>query len=159
MSAEQEPKLFPAWRQAEQDLIAQGVTYGSLITDEWLRAAFGIVEPKTIADAQRNDLVMLRQTDALRDSLLQTRNMMLRRVQGVGYSVIPPDQQTRTAMKDRTREVKSALRKLALEISHVDQSMLTDEQRKENADAQAKLGALRGMVRKKLSSSDASQQD
>lgn len=151
MSAGQEPKLFPAWRQAEQDLIAQGVTYGSLITDDWLRAAFGIAEPKTIAEAQRNDLVMLRQTDALRESLLQTHNMMLRRVQGVGYTVIPPEQQTRTAMKDRTREVKNALRKLAQEISHVNQAMLSDEQRKENADAQAKLGAMRGMFRKQLS--------
>lgn len=150
MKEEQELKLFPAWRQAELDLIAQGVTYGSLITDEWLREAFGVGEPKTIADAQRNDLIMLQQTQALRDSLLESRNMMLRRVQGVGFSVVPPDQQTRVAMEDRTREVRNALRKLAREVSHVDRSRLTDDQRKENADAQAKIGALRGMVRRKL---------
>jgi hypothetical protein len=151
---ERTPKLYPAWRQAEADLIAQGVTYGSLITDDWLRAAFGITEPTTIAQAQRNDLVMLRQTECLRESLLETRKMMLRRVQGVGCTVVPPDQQTKLAMEDRTREVKNALRKLAREISHVDHSKLNDAQRKENTDAQAKLGALRGLVRKRLANDE-----
>jgi hypothetical protein len=151
---EQTPKLYPAWRQAEVDLIAQGVTYGSLISDDWLRAAFGIKEPTTIAEAQRNDLVMLRQTECLRESLLETRNMMLRRVQGLGYTVVLPEQQTKLAMQDRTREVKNALRKLAREIAHVDHSKLTDAQRKENTDAQAKLGALRGLVRKRLASDE-----
>lgn len=150
MSEEQSPKLFPAWRQAEADLIAQGVTFGGLITDEWLREAFGVKEPKTIADAQRNDLVMLRQTECLRESLLENRNMMLRRVQGVGYTVVMPQQQTKLAVEDRTKEVKSALRKMAREISHVEVAALDDAQRKENVDAQAKLGQLRSMFRKQL---------
>lgn len=150
MSEDQSPKLFPAWRQAEADLIAQGVTFGGLITDEWLREAFGVKEPKTIADAQRNDLVMLRQTECLRESLLENRNMMLRRVQGVGYTVVMPQQQTKLAVEDRTREVKSALRKMAREISHVEVAALDDAQRKENVDAQAKLGQLRSMFRKQL---------
>ena len=150
MSEEQAPKLFPAWRQAEADLIAQGVTFGALITDEWLREAFGVKEPKTIADAQRNDLVMLRQTECLRESLLENRNMMLRRVQGVGYTVVMPQQQTKLAFEDRTKEVKSALRKMAREISHVEVAALDDAQRKENVDAQAKLGQLRSMFRKQL---------
>jgi len=150
VSEDQSPKLFPAWRQAEADLIAQGVTFGGLITDEWLREAFGVKEPKTIADAQRNDLVMLRQTECLRESLLENRNMMLRRVQGVGYTVVMPQQQTKLAVEDRTREVKSALRKMAREISHVEVAALDDAQRKENVDAQAKLGQLRSMFRKQL---------
>lgn len=150
MSEDQSPKLFPAWRQAEADLIAQGVTFGGLITDEWLREAFGVKEPKTIADAQRNDLVMLRQTECLRESLLENRNMMLRRVQGVGYTVVMPQQQTKLAVEDRTKEVKSALRKMAREISHVEVAALDDAQRKENVDAQAKLGQLRSMFRKQL---------
>lgn len=150
MSEEQSPKLFPAWRQAEADLIAQGVTFGGLITDEWLREAFGVKEPKTIADSQRNDLVMLRQTECLRESLLENRNMMLRRVQGVGYTVVMPQQQTKLAVEGRTKEVKSALRKMAREISHVEVAALDDAQRKENVDAQAKLGQLRSMFRRQL---------
>lgn len=143
-------KLYPAWRQAEKDLLEEGLSYGSLIPDEWLKLAFGLAEPETIAQAQRNDLVMLRQLDALRESLLQGHRMMLRRVQGVGYTVVTPEQQTAVALKDRTREVKCAMRKLAQELSYVNHERLSDDQRKENADAQAKLGALRSMVRKKL---------
>ena len=150
MSDEAAPTLYPAWRQAEADLLAQGVTYGSLITREWLDAAFGIREPRTIAEAERAQLVRLSQTQALRDSLLQNHRMMLRPTKGVGFTVVPADQQTRVAMDDRTREVKSALSKLAREISHVDLTKLDDAQRKENTDAQAKLGALRSMFRKAL---------
>jgi len=68
----------------------------------------------------------------------------------VGYSAVPPEQQTRTALAMRTKEVKSALSKLAREISHVNLDKLNDAQRQENADAQAKLGSLRSMVRKQL---------
>lgn len=154
MSDDIEPKLFPAWRQAEAELLASGVTFGSLINHEWLRQAFGIREPKTIAEAQRNDLIMLRQTEALRESLLNNHRFMLRPVRGVGYRVVLPEEQTRVAMEDRTREVRSALRKLARELSHVDHTRLNDQQRKENTDAQAKLGALRTMFRKRLAAPD-----
>lgn len=150
MSGDDAPKLYPAWRQAEADLLASGLAHGSLITQEWLDAAFGLKPPKTIAEAERVQLVRLRQTQALRESLLENHRMMLRPVKGVGFTVIPPDQQTRVAVADRTREVKAAMVKLAREISHVDTSKLTDDQRKENTDAQAKLGALRAMFRKAL---------
>ena len=33
---DEEPRLYPAWRQAEKDLLAAGFTYGSLLTKEWL---------------------------------------------------------------------------------------------------------------------------
>lgn len=145
-----DPKLFPAWRQAERDLLASGVTYGSLITTEWLREAFGLREPKGIAEFQRNELVMLRQTHELSASLLENHRMMLVTVRGVGYTVVPPEKQTAVAMERRTKEIKAALSKLAREVSFVNTEQLTDSQRKENADAQAKLGALRSLVRKQL---------
>lgn len=148
--SDQTPKLYPAWRQAEADLLATGVTYGSLISDEWLDHAFGITAPQSIAEAERAQLVRLSQIEALRESLLANHNMMLTRVRGVGFTVVPPELQTKTAMQMRTKEVRVALQKLAREISHVNTSLLTDDQRKENTDAQAKLGVLRTMFRKRL---------
>jgi hypothetical protein len=147
-------KLYPAWRQAERDLLASGFTYGSLVTQEWLDAAFGITEPKTIAEHQKRELVRLRQTQELRDSLLENHRIMLAPVRGVGFTAVPPDQQTSTAWRHRTREVKAALQKLAREISHVDLDRLSDAQRQENADAQAKLGSLRALMRKQLKGKD-----
>jgi len=142
--------LYPAWRQAEVQLLAQGLTYGSLVTDEQLKMLLGIPEPKTVADVTRIQLLFMSQREALRESLLENHQMMLRRTEGIGYTVVPPEQQTRIALEDRTREVKRALSKLAREVSHVQQEQLTDAQRKENADAIAKVGSLSGMVRKQL---------
>lgn len=147
---EQEPKLYPAWRQAEKDLLAEGFTYGSLVTKEWLDQAFGIAPPKTIAEFQKAELVRLSQFEDLRLSLLENHRIFLAPVRGVGYTAVPPEKQTSTAVAIRTKEVKSALAKMAREISHVNLDLLNDAQRQENADAQAKLGALRSMVRKRL---------
>lgn len=145
--------LFPAWRQLEKELLANGLTYGSLITDEKLREAFGTGNPNSIADVHRLELLHLGQMDALRDSLLVNRRMLLHRTRRIGYIVVPPEQQTRIAMGNRGREMKHALSKLAREISHINTDKLTVEQRRENADAIAKIGALRGMTRKQLNES------
>jgi hypothetical protein len=147
---ERDTKLYPAWRQAESDLLAQGVTFGSIITTEWLDEAFGIRQAKTIAEHEKNELVFLRQMTALRESLLESRKMMLVSEPGVGYRVALPEEQTKLSMHVRTREIKSAMGKLLREVSNVAQDKLSDDQRKENSDAMAKLGSLRVMLRKQL---------
>ena len=150
MNDEQEPVLFPAWRQAEVDLLAQGTTYGSIVTDEWLEKAFGLKPATNIQQFERNKLVMLRQFSALRESLLENHKMMLRPVRGVGYTVVPSHLQTTVAQQDRAKEVKTALRKMAAELSNVNVAALSESQRKENADALAKLGSMSVMFRKAL---------
>jgi hypothetical protein len=80
---------------------------------------------------------------------------MLAPVKGVGYSAGPPEAQTGTAMNLRTREIKASLHKLAREVTNVNQALLNDSQRKENTDAIAKLGALRGLVSRKLKAPEA----
>lgn len=147
---EQGPRLYPAWRQAEADLLRNGLTFGSLITDEWLNDAFGLKPAKTIAEHERNQLVFLSHSQALFDSLLENHRMMVTRVRGAGYSVLPPERQTPHAMRRRVKEVKAALRKLTREVSFVKTEALNDGQRKENADALAKIGSLRSMVRKQI---------
>lgn len=147
---ETEPKLYPAWRQAEADLLANGLTFGSIITRDTLEAAFGIKPAETIQQHISNELIYLRQTTAMRESLLESHRMMLVSEPGVGFRVAMPQEQTKLSMHQRTREVKAAMQKLSREITHVQTSMLNDEQRKENSDAQAKIGALRSMVRKQL---------
>lgn len=144
------PKLYPAWRQVEADLLATGITYGSLITDEWLDEAFGIKPPKTIAEYKRAELIRLSQIESLKESLLENHRMLLARVKSVGYTVLPPEQQTRHVMDNRMREVRAAFGKLNRELTFVDVAALNDAQRKENSDALAKLGMLRSFVRKRI---------
>lgn len=146
----QEPALYPPWRQAERDLLARGLAAGAVIEVEWLHQAFGIRRAETIAQHKKNELLFLQQFDQLRTSLLERHNIMLRAVHGVGYAVIPPERQTDVAMKDRQREIKAAMRKLASEVSHIALDQLTDEQRKANADARARVAGMGAMFRKRL---------
>lgn len=151
MSEDAGLRLFPAWRQAEADLLASGVTYGAIITEEWLRDAFGLPkEPKTIAEHERCKLVLLQQKTALRESLLSRHRMMLRPVPGVGYTVVMPADQTAAALKTRGREVESALRKLHDELLYVAADQLDDASRAENTDALSRLGTLSCLVGKQL---------
>lgn len=150
MSEPDGTKLYPAWRQAEADLVANGLAFGSIITSEWMDAALGIRPPQSIPEYERNQLVRLRQMTALRDSLLESRKMMLVSEPGVGYRVVTPEEQTRLSTHVRTKEMKAALSKMIKEVSNVDVARLNDDQRKENSDALAKLGAIRSMFRKRL---------
>lgn len=145
-----ETKLSPAWRQAEKDLLNNGLTYGSIIEQEWLDCAFGIQPPQTISQYQRNELIRLRQMQDLAASLLENHKMLLTPVRGIGHTVAHPAQQTQLALNKRGKEVRAALAKMARELSHINGNLLTDAQRTENTDALAKLGQLRSITRKKL---------
>jgi hypothetical protein len=142
--------LHPAWKQAEADLLADGLTYGSVISDKWLDAAMGVPKPATLHQAEAYMRARLTFRTHLFNSLLTNHMMMVNRVKSEGYVVVQPAQQTRIAMERRTAEMKHAITKMAREVSHVDVTQLTDAQRAENTNAQAKIGMLRSMVRKQL---------
>lgn len=146
-----ETKLYPSWRQALNDLELAGIEPGQSIDKSWLETAFGIKPAQTITDAERNRALFRSSIWELRNALLTKHKLMLRAVDGVGYRVIDPDKQTDIALRDRGSEIARALDKLHQEVSFVRTDLLTDDQRKANADAVAKVGALMGMTRKQLS--------
>lgn len=145
-----ELQLFPAWKRALHELELAGLEPGQTIERKWLEQLFGLTAPQTIAEADKHRLTFLSLFEALRWALLEKHQLMLRPAPGVGYRVIEPEHQTDVALKDRGAELMRALGKMAAEISHVRLDALTDTQRKANADAQAKVGALVGMSRKQL---------
>lgn len=154
---EQAPKLYPAWRQVEADLLAAGLTDGQTIAMDYLRAGLGVSDPRDLTDGNE----VLRQQahfnfamGSLKESLLTNHRILLRLVEGVGYMVVPANEQTRLTLKDRGAEIANALSRAVAEVSFVRTEQLTDAERKENADAQAKLGALRALTRKRLGKPD-----
>lgn len=154
MTAHQTPKLYPAWREALSQLELAGIAPGQTIDREWVERAFGIEPAATVADYEKNRQLFRKFFWELRTELLKKHRLLLRAVNGVGYEVIHPRRQTARAMADRGEEVARALQKLADEISYVRTEELDDAQRKANLDAQAKVGALIGMARKKLAFGD-----
>jgi hypothetical protein len=143
-------KLYPAWRQVQAELIAGGLSDGSIITDEYLMQAFGLQPPTTIAEAERNRGLFNFQAGQLRDGLLRDNCIMLQRVPNIGYVVIPPGEQTSVAMRDGSADIMRAFERAAAQVHYVRVDALTEDERKENANAAAKLGALGTILRKRL---------
>jgi hypothetical protein len=145
-----EPKLFPGWKQAMKELEEMGVGPGQTIEKEWLERAFGIRPARTIAEHERNHHLFRKLFWLLRTELLERKSLMLRAVAGVGYEVVEPQRQTQVALRDRGLEVARSLQKLHCELTYIQADALSEGQRKENADALSKVGALTAMARKQL---------
>jgi hypothetical protein len=80
--------------------------------------------------------------------------LVIRSLNGIGYEVLDPRHQTHRVMRDRGEAINRELLKLADEITFVRLDELDETQRKANLDAQAKVGALMSMTRKKLGIAD-----
>jgi hypothetical protein len=145
-----QPKLFPAWKQALADVVAAHIQPGQTINKDWLEQAFGIEPAQTVAQHEKNHHQFRHMFWRFRTELLEQHQLMLRPLAGVGYEVIEPQRQTEVAVKDRGREVAWALQKLTNELTHVRHEALTDDQRKQNADALAKVGQLAALAGRQI---------
>lgn len=137
--------LLPAWRNAAAELFSGQYGYGDVIPHDVLRASLRLPEPKgrlTLAELESWRLSLVAQIDALADWLLEEKNMCLRSIQGQGYQIVEPAEQTEFAVKQGRKKIRSELRKMGRRLSFVDASVLTAEQRRENADALARLSFM-----------------
>lgn len=141
------PTLLPEWRQAAKD-IAENFKYGEVVTLDWLRDAFHLVEPKTIEDFRNYQFAFMGNMDALRQELLQEHQLLLTSVRGVGYELVEPNEQVETAWQATFVRVKRELTKLASAVRHIRYDELSEDKRREHADAQAKLSGIHAFVQR-----------
>jgi hypothetical protein len=145
---------FPAWRQAVQDFLTE-FRYGDVISHAWLAEHFGMPSIKesrrlTAAEFQERQFEWLANIEAFKGELLREHQVCLQSVRGEGYRWVPPQEQTGYATREFVKDVRRIFRGTGQKLRNLRVSELTDDQRKENADAAAKLTALRGMTRKAL---------
>lgn len=147
MKTETDLPLYPSWREAHRRLREAGrIRAGETITRAELEDIFGIRPAKTIAQHEQNRLIFLRQFSDLREHMLETDQAMLRPLIGIGWEIVPPEDQTRRAMDDRMRAVQRQIAYLVSELSNIRADALTDAERADNANARAKVGHLVAML-------------
>ncbi|WP_296271759.1 hypothetical protein [Pseudomonas sp. UBA6323] len=137
--------LHPEWRQAAKD-IAEGFKYGDIITLDWLASSFHLIEPESIAQFKEYQFAFLSNMDAMRQELLEQHQLALRNVRGAGYELVDPNNQVDYAWQTAFARVNRELRKLASHVTHIRHAELSDEKRREHADAQAKMSSVAGFV-------------
>lgn len=146
--------LFPRWKQAVRDFLAQ-FQYGDMVPHDWLESHFGMPSLEDgltmTPDAFRNrQFEWLANVEAFKSALLQDHQVCLQSVRAQGYRWVPPQEQTGFAAKQFERDAGRVFRTAGHRIKNVRLGELTDEQRRESVDAAAKLSALSGMTRKAL---------
>lgn len=148
MAPDDEFRLSPAWKHALRSLLDRGIQNGDIIGKAELVELFGLARPVTAEDQERFQLDFMRQFSELRDELLEEHRIALRTMHGeASYEVVPPADQTALALTEGQKEMRRALRKMTRTLAFVRHEELTDEQRRRNADAQAKAATLAGMMR------------
>ena len=134
---------FPAWRQAVRDFL-NDFAYGDIVTHAWLEERFGMPQlgdrqKLTAADFSRRQFEWLQSIESFKDELLRRHDVCLVSVRGEGYRWVPPSEQSKVAMDAFEKDAKRVFASAATRVRHVRTNELTDDQRRENADAVAKL--------------------
>jgi len=152
MAENVELKEFPAYRQAVRDFLAE-FEYGQTVSHSWLVARFGLPEADekmSVASFQARQFEWLAAIEAFKSVLLHEHQVMLQSVRGEGYRWVLPSEQTAAATREFERDAGRAFRAVGSRLRNIRASELTDDQRRENVDAIAKVSMLRGTVRKQL---------
>lgn len=136
-------KLFPEYEQAIDDLLQEGIEYGRVITHEWLdkHLELDVSSPNYGFDK-------LSRFENFRNRLVEKYKIHLKNVKGEGYRILPPEEQTVSAVKETFKSISRTVRKGIFYLSNVDTTKLSSEQKKENTDALVRMSGLKGMVKK-----------
>ena len=143
----QDTTLFPAWKQAVKDLLDEGITYGSTISRKRIAEMCNVQPPTSIEDVRRHDLELLTCITEIKDTLLTAHCMLLVSDNKGSFVVIAPESQTEYAVSTGIKAIGREMKKMAMGVSFTKTDLLTATERAKNADAQAKISMLAGMVK------------
>jgi len=143
----QETSLFPAWKQAVKVLLGEGLTFGSVVSRKRIADLCEVRPPNSIEDVRRYDLELLQCITEIKDALLTAHCMLLVSDNKGGYVVIAPESQTQYAVETGVKAIGREMKKMAMAVSFTKTELLSATDRAKNADAQAKISMLAGMVK------------
>lgn len=149
-----EVNKHPAWRQAVDDL-REEFKYGDLVSHEWMEQRFcmpslGESQRLTAEQFRERQFEWLANVEAFKAALLKDHQICLQSVRGQGYRWVHPHEQTGIAMREFEASARKVFRTAGAKLRNLRHTELTDEQRRVNVDAIAKIAALSGMTRKAI---------
>lgn len=144
----------PRWKEAVDELRDE-FAYGDLVTHGWMETRFGM---PSIADTQRLTAEQFRErqfewlanVESFKAALLKDHQICLQSVRGLGYRWVPPQEQTGVAVKEFEMNARRMFRTAGHKLRNLRHLELTDDERRANVDAVAKVAALSGMANRAL---------
>lgn len=154
ISSEQLSK-YPAWKEAlerfRSALEADEFKYDSIVPHEWLFEAFGLQMPDDKmpwAKAKKVQLEYMAQFVRFREAVQLEDLLYLEAERSLGYRIVPPNEQTQKAMERCSVEMSKALKAAARAVGNIRTQELSDQQKRENLDARAKISSIAGLSKR-----------
>ncbi|MHC5033451.1 MAG: hypothetical protein ACYTFZ_00220 [Planctomycetota bacterium] len=136
-----------------QQATENGWQPGDVVPHGKFESIIGMPLPSPNAPYQlgtRQRLAFANALEAMRRQLLERYQLDLQSVPGKGYRLVPAQEQVGLAQDDWHHKIAKANRKATRRIRNTDVTKLSHRERQEQADALAKIGRLRSMMRLKV---------
>ncbi len=143
-----EIKKLPLYLKATEKFMDMNPGPGFVLPYEWLEIELEL-DYKIASREQYQDFSLdrFKQVEAFKDRLMREHHIHLATDPGVGYRVQAPGEVHHAEAANVSRTIKNTTRKAALRLAFVPLDRLTDNQRRDHADALARVAQLRTLTR------------
>lgn len=149
--AEERLERYPAWKEALELFRAENFPYGHILTHEWLYDAFQIQMPLENTPwriAKVTQIEYMENVIRFREALQLEDLLYLETEWKVGYRIVSPSEQTARAMALASARMNKALRGAARAVGNIRTQELSEQERRENTDARAKISSIAGLTKR-----------
>lgn len=131
---------------------ANEFTYGDIINKSWLMNEFAIDMPElgSQSDFNNANFEFLQNMEGFKTYLLEYHKMFLQNVRGVGYKIMLPSHQSDYAIVRLRNNVSTEIKKAMDTLTHINESMLTQEDIRKRDENQGKIAALSAFSKKRF---------
>ena len=149
------PEIDTLFSAALQEWDRKNAQIGDTISAEWFYDLLGVLHPSKANSYERSVaqqkmfMMLFHGQDGFRFHVLTHRKRWLKTNYAGGYEVMPPEEQTRYAQKQRRNDITKALKDESTLLSNVEMARLSIKQREQNSDAIAHNVALMTMLSRK----------
>ena len=135
------------WKPALQVFLDEGHKAGDVLTHQWFLDHFQIEVPDNLTRDEWNkwNLKFLSCFMPFREHLLKDYLVDLQPIGGESFVIVPPGEQTRSAMLELGGNYKRIHKRCGLRLRYVNKGELSQQQLQENADALSKLSQLKAL--------------
>lgn len=142
--------LEPLFLQVAKDITEQ-FTYGDFIPDHWMHNAFEVNLRHPDADTRDQEKMKFARGKKELDNVLLEQHKMRLRAQSTpaGYRIVLPKEQAKLAEDDCSLRIHREMRKAGKIIVNTNMTLLDAEEKREHADALARMGLRQRMLEQK----------
>lgn len=134
---------------AVSQFLSESFNYGDTISHEWLKVYLEIPEPETLSDVQRVQFLLLSRVEDFKRQLLEEHRLALESVRGVGYRIVPPNDQAAFAVTEAAKLIQKGIEKGMELLEHARHDEMDESARKRHVDAHIKMAGLQQIATQK----------